>query len=131
MPETAEYEFRTGSGRLCLDYIRTLRWRGTDEALEELATPEALAAWIGRLGPCDADVEIPTPTPRTLRTAQETREAVYSLLKAARATAPKDCPPDARDLLNKAASASSPRATSPLVSGRSASMSATPSSAQA
>ncbi|MEY9858476.1 putative RNA-binding Zn ribbon-like protein [Catenulispora sp. GAS73] len=107
MPETIT-EFRTGSGRLCLDFIRTLRWRGTDGAFEELATPETLVSWIRQLGPYDEDVAIPTPTPRTLRAAQETREAVYALLKAARATAPADCPPDARGLLNKAASAPTP-----------------------
>jgi predicted RNA-binding Zn ribbon-like protein len=101
-------EFRTGSGRLCLDFIRTLRWRGTEEAAEELATPEALIAWIGQLGPYTAETDLPTPTPRTLRTAQEAREAVYSLLKAARATTPADCPPEARSLLNKTASAPTP-----------------------
>ena len=38
-------DFRTGSGRICLDFIRTLRWRGSDEETEELDTPEALRAW--------------------------------------------------------------------------------------
>jgi predicted RNA-binding Zn ribbon-like protein len=109
MSATAEIpEFRTGSGRLCLDFIRTLRWRGTDAATEELATPEALAAWVRLLGPYDADVVIPRPTPRVLRTAQQTREAVYELLKAARTTSAADCPADARDALNKAASAPTP-----------------------
>ena len=110
MPESAATiaEFRTGSGRLCLDFIRTLRWRGADGAREELATPEALVAWIRRLGPYDADVAIPTPTPRTLRAAQETREAVYALLKAARDTTPADCPPGARALLNEVASEPTP-----------------------
>lgn len=113
-PEIAEYEFRSGSGRLCLDFIRTLRWRGTDEALDELATPEALAAWIAQLGPYGADTEIVdelllhAPTPRTVRAARETREAVYSLLKAARATTAANCPPEARAVLNKTASAPTP-----------------------
>jgi len=110
--ETAETpgstEFRTGSGRICLDFIRTLRWRGTGDALEELATPEALVAWIELVGPFDADTEISTPTPGTLRAAQETREAVYSLLKAARTTTPASCPPEARALLNKTAAAPTP-----------------------
>jgi|GEM_PF-6388599 len=34
--------FREGAGRLCLDYLRTLR----HGALEELSDAEALAAWI-------------------------------------------------------------------------------------
>ena len=111
MPETiTEFrtEFRTGSGRLSLDFIRTLRWRGTDGAFEELATPEALVAWIRQLGPYDEDAAIAAPTPRMLHAAQETREAVYALVKAARATTSADCPPDARGLLNKAASAPTP-----------------------
>ncbi|MEZ0107980.1 putative RNA-binding Zn ribbon-like protein [Catenulispora sp. EB89] len=107
MPETAT-EFRTGSGRLSLDFIRTLRWRGTDGAFEELATPETLVAWIRQLGPYDEDLAIAAPTPRTLHAAQETREAVYALLKAARATTAADCPPEARALLNKTGSAPTP-----------------------
>lgn len=106
MPETIT-EFRTGSGRLSLDFIRTLRWRGTDGAFEELATPEALVAWTRQLGPYDED--IPMPTAHELRAAQETREAVYALLKAARATSPADCPPEARALLNEIAAAPTPR----------------------
>ncbi|MEY9890488.1 putative RNA-binding Zn ribbon-like protein [Catenulispora sp. MAP5-51] len=101
-------EFRTGSGRLSLDFIRTLRWRGTEGAVEELATPEDLVAWIRLLGPFDADIAITAPPPATLRLARQTREAVYALLKAARATSPADCPPEARSLLNKAASAPPP-----------------------
>ena len=116
--ETAETlgstEFRTGSGRICLDFIRTLRWRGTGDALEELATPEALVAWIELVGPFDADTEISRPTPGTLRAAQETREAVYSLLKAARTTTPqaarpKHAPCSTRQRLRRPRTPSSPR----------------------
>ncbi|WP_194892334.1 CGNR zinc finger domain-containing protein [Catenulispora pinisilvae] len=100
--------FRTGSGRLCLDFIRTLRWRDTPQALEELTTPEALAAWVRQLGPYDRAQPIATPTARTLATAQETREAVHALLAAARTTTPADCPSAARRLLNKVASGPTP-----------------------
>jgi hypothetical protein len=100
--------FRTGSGRISLDFIRTLRWRGTDRALEELATPEALTAWVTQLGPYAPGTEIPTPTQRTLHTAQEAREAVYLLLKTARETTPADCPPGARALLNNLAATPPP-----------------------
>jgi predicted RNA-binding Zn ribbon-like protein len=100
--------FRSGSGRLCLDFIRTLRWRGTDQAVEELAGPEELIAWVRHLGPYAPGAAIPAPTPRTLRTAQETREAVHALLASARTTTPADCPVQARVLLNRIASAPTP-----------------------
>ena len=115
MPETPV--FRTGSGRLCLDFIRTLRWRGTDQAVEELATGEELVAWVRQLGPFEADTAISTPTHRTLRAAQETREAVHALLASARATGPADCPAEARVLLNKIASAPIPH---PVLDGNGA-----------
>lgn len=101
-------EFRTGSGRLSLDFIRTLRWRGSQDADEELATPEALIAWVRLVGPYAPDSAISTPTSRTLRAAHETREAVHALLLAARTTTVADCPQDARKLLNKMASAPTP-----------------------
>ncbi|OLE20791.1 MAG: hypothetical protein AUG49_23735 [Catenulispora sp. 13_1_20CM_3_70_7] len=100
--------FRTGAGRISLDFIRTLRWRGTDQALEELATPEALRAWVAQLGPYSPGDAVPVPTARTLRIAQNTREAVHALLKAARETSAADCPPESRTLLNDVASAPTP-----------------------
>lgn len=99
--------FRDDSGRLSLDFIRTLRWRGSPAELEELDTPEALSAWTSQLGPYSPDTAI-TANTRTLRTAHETREAVYALLKAARTTSAADCPPEARATLNKIAAAATP-----------------------
>ncbi|NUR29115.1 MAG: hypothetical protein HOV83_25295 [Catenulispora sp.] len=101
-------DFRTGAGRICLDFIRTLRWRGSAEELEELGTPEALSAWVAQLGPYSPDAGIPTPAPRTLRAARDTREAVYALLNAARTSSAADCPAEARTLLNKVAAAPTP-----------------------
>ena len=46
--------FRHGSGRISLDFIRTLRHRGTPDAAEELPDARALAAWITQFGPCPA-----------------------------------------------------------------------------
>ncbi|MFL6116159.1 MAG: CGNR zinc finger domain-containing protein [Catenulispora sp.] len=101
--------FRAGAGRISLDFIRTLRWRGTDRALEELAAPDALRTWVTQLGPYSPGSAVPVPSTRTLHTAQDTREAVYALLKAARETSAADCPPQARKLLNRIASAPTPR----------------------
>jgi predicted RNA-binding Zn ribbon-like protein len=101
-------DFRTGSGRISLDFIRTLRWRGSAEEVEELDGPQALHAWAAQLGPYSSEADIPPPSPRTLATARQTREAVYLLLKAARSTSAADCPPEARTLLNRVASAPTP-----------------------
>jgi predicted RNA-binding Zn ribbon-like protein len=46
--------FRHGSGRISLDFIRTLRHRGTPDAAEELPDARALVAWITQFGPCPA-----------------------------------------------------------------------------
>jgi predicted RNA-binding Zn ribbon-like protein len=73
--------FRQGAGRLCLDYLRTLRYRGRPEVTEELADPEALAAWVAQCGPCGG--RVPIPTPRQLREARAVREAVHALVLAA------------------------------------------------
>ncbi|MFF6959059.1 ABATE domain-containing protein [Streptomyces sp. NPDC008317] len=76
--------FREGAGRLCLDYLRTLRYRGTPAVTEELADPEALIAWVRQCGPC-SDVPATPPTPARLREARALREAVHALVSAAMA----------------------------------------------
>lgn len=108
-------DFRTGSGRVSLDFIRTLRWRGSAGELEELDSAEALGAWVSQFGPYGPGTDIAAASPRALRTARETREAVYALLKSARTTSTADCPPEARALLNKAASGPTPH---PVLDGR-------------
>ncbi|MFE9426553.1 CGNR zinc finger domain-containing protein [Kitasatospora sp. NPDC006697] len=96
--------FRSGAGRLSLDFIRTLRRRGTPEEAEELHTPEALAAWVRQLGPCrDLPAGHP-PTPALLALAQQVREAAASLLHAARSPeGAASCPDASRELLNRTA----------------------------
>jgi predicted RNA-binding Zn ribbon-like protein len=47
--------FRQGSGRLCLDLVRTLRHRDTAEAVEELAEPSDLADWTRQFWPESPD----------------------------------------------------------------------------
>ncbi|GAA1937275.1 CGNR zinc finger domain-containing protein [Kitasatospora viridis] len=95
--------FREGAGRLSLDFIRTLRRRGTPAAEEELPTPAALAAWVHQLGPCRTPTTEP-PSPRTLARAHELREAVTVLLHAAcSAQGVTGCPADVREAVNLAA----------------------------
>lgn len=102
-PPTAAAPFRQGAGRLCLDFIRTLRYRGTDQVTEELTGPDALAAWIHQLGPYDGDP--PAVTGTQVLDARRLREAIYALLAAARGTAgPKATGPAALRRINGAAS---------------------------
>lgn len=67
--------FRAGAGRLCLDFIRTLRYRGTPSETEELPDERAWGAWIDRFGPFAAPVRPVSP-----RDARSVREAVHELL---------------------------------------------------
>lgn len=94
--------FRSGSGRLCLDFMRTLRLRGLDGAAEELDEPEALAAWARQFGPFAAEAVVPVPAQGLLREARELREAVHALLSAARSgPGAAACPDRARQLVNR------------------------------
>lgn len=67
--------FRSGAGRLCLDFIRTLRYRGTPAETEELPDAAAWGAWIDQLGPFPAPVR-----PASADEARAVREAIHSLL---------------------------------------------------
>jgi predicted RNA-binding Zn ribbon-like protein len=101
--------FRSGSGRICLDFMRTLRLRGLDGATEELDTPEALSAWVVQLGPYPDGTVVPVPPEAVLHRARRIRESVYALLTAARGDGgPAACPADDRALLNEAAAAAPP-----------------------
>ncbi|KAB1990131.1 CGNR zinc finger domain-containing protein [Streptomyces triticiradicis] len=108
-PEPATARFRGGAGRLCLDFMRTLRLRGTDDATEELPTAEDLADWVAQLGPYPADTAVPVPTAAVLGQARALREAVHTLLTAARGDGgAAACPPGERELLNAAAAGAPP-----------------------
>ncbi|AOR36191.1 hypothetical protein BFF78_38665 [Streptomyces fodineus] len=91
--------FRQGAGRPCLDFIRTLRHRGTADAVEELPDSEALAAWVRQCGPCPAEAR--QATAGLVRTAQELREAIHRLVGAARTGRTPDAETRAR--VNEAA----------------------------
>ncbi|MDQ7810124.1 CGNR zinc finger domain-containing protein [Amycolatopsis sp. A133] len=67
--------FRAGAGRLCLDFLRTLRYRGTPSETEELPDAPAWGAWIDQLGPFPAPVH-----PASVSDAQALREAIHELL---------------------------------------------------
>lgn len=111
-PALTAPRFRSGSGRLCLDFIRTLRLRGMEGATEELDTPQALAAWVGQLGPYPDGAAVAVPSDAVLVQAREVREAVHVLLTAARgAGGAADCPPRERRILNHAAAGPVPTPT--------------------
>lgn len=98
--------FRQGAGRLSLDFIRTLRHRGTPDAVEELPDARAAAAWITQFGPCPATGETGETTAAT---ARRLREAVYELITAARGPdGIGSCPAGAREVVNEIASLPEP-----------------------
>jgi len=95
--------FRYGTGRLCLDFIRTLRYRGTPGETEQLPDPAALAAWAGQFGPYGPGSPHP-PSSALLQEAHQLREAIFELLTAARSGAGAGSgQPAARELVNRAA----------------------------
>lgn len=102
--------FRQGSGRLCLDYLRTLRYRGSGSVVEELTDPAALAGWVRQCGP---QVDVPRsavpPTATDVRDARALREAAYGLITAALTAGGPAVPgATARSRLNRAAAAAVP-----------------------
>jgi predicted RNA-binding Zn ribbon-like protein len=97
------FRFRQGAGRLCLDFIRTLRHRGHDDAAEELSSPAALAAWISQCGPTPATGT--NPAGRTeMATVRALREAIFVLLTSG----PAGSSEAERELVNEAARAPVP-----------------------
>ena len=79
--------FRTGAGRLCLDFLRTLRYRGTLDATEELPDAAALLAWVVQCSPCGpGDLTGPSASGDAgqVRDAHSLREAVYELVAVGR-----------------------------------------------
>jgi predicted RNA-binding Zn ribbon-like protein len=102
MPETAQ--FRHGAGRLCLDFVRTLRFRGRPEVEEELPDLEALATWVGEFGPVEVATVDRAAEGGQVGEAQRLREAVFELVEAARAPAGvRACPVGSVELVNRAA----------------------------
>ncbi len=94
---------------LCLDYVNTRYWRGSETATETLGDTAALAAWLGREGGAPASwasvlarmaQDEPAAAQRLFERAIDLRETIHRLL-VARATGEKV---QARDiaLLNEA-----------------------------
>jgi predicted RNA-binding Zn ribbon-like protein len=101
--------FREGAGRLCLDFVRTLRHRGTSDEVDELPDDAALVAWILQFGPKPMGVRSAGEDDPRLRDALRLREAVYELIAAGRS--PEGVGSSsflARELVNRAAHRPSP-----------------------
>lgn len=107
---TAPPRFRQGSGRLSLDYLRTLRHRGTPRVTEELADPAALVAWVRQCGPQVEGLRSAAPPgPADVLAARALREAAHALVTAAVAAGGPVAPAAAaRTRLNRAAAAAVP-----------------------
>jgi predicted RNA-binding Zn ribbon-like protein len=99
--------FRRGAGRLSLDFVRTLRHRGTAAAVEELPDESALTAWVTLFAPCSAGPAAGQQRAAGAQPAQarQLREAVYQLITAARGPGgARSCPAAARQTVNGFAS---------------------------
>ncbi|HEX3962781.1 MAG TPA: ABATE domain-containing protein [Trebonia sp.] len=118
--------FRHGSGRISLDFIRTLRHRGTAAAVEELPDARALAAWITQFGPCPASAAAVAAgegaagqseagqhtaasagAEQAVARARRLREAVFALIAAAREQSGAG-PVTARETVNEMAALPAP-----------------------
>ncbi|MGK5553498.1 CGNR zinc finger domain-containing protein [Actinomadura kijaniata] len=85
-----------------MDFIRTLRLRGTAAAEEELPDAAAVAAWVGEFGPWEPGTCAAAPGHDAR--ARELREAIHELITAARSAAGAgSCSPRARETVNNAA----------------------------
>lgn len=101
-------------GRLCLDFVNTVSWRGTEEPDDNLSTYADLVRWSERAGALSRDQaratrhsasRHPRKAAAVLVQARELREAMYRILLAWK----KGRPPRAADmaLLNASAPARS------------------------
>ncbi|MFE2432803.1 CGNR zinc finger domain-containing protein [Streptomyces sp. NPDC059373] len=101
--------FRQGAGRLCLDFIRTLRYRGTASPTEELGDAHALADWVRQCGPCGADSAVPLPAEVDVEETHVLREAIHDLISAVREGGEAgSCGRGAREEINRAAAGEVP-----------------------
>jgi predicted RNA-binding Zn ribbon-like protein len=102
--------FRQGAGRLSLDFVRTLRWRGTPLATEELPDGAAVRAWIAQCAPCEPTTATAHPGDAEVTGARQLREAIYALISTALDTAgdPAARPADTLDRINTAAGRPTP-----------------------
>ncbi|MEO3828289.1 ABATE domain-containing protein [Actinomadura sp. B10D3] len=89
--------FRQGAGRLSLDFVRTLRFRGTDHTIEELPDLAAVTAWIEQ---CVPHVEGPAGATGAAE-ARTVREAIHEMVTAA--WRGERIPATVRDVVNGAA----------------------------
>ncbi|MEV0562418.1 ABATE domain-containing protein [Dactylosporangium sp. NPDC050588] len=95
--------FRQGTGRLCLDFVHTLRDRGSGTPVEDLPDGPALAAWVRQFGPVAPPAGSSVPA-AIVAGAWRLREAVHALVVAGATAAPAQV----RDAVNDAAARSVP-----------------------
>ncbi|MFF5234902.1 CGNR zinc finger domain-containing protein [Dactylosporangium sp. NPDC000521] len=95
--------FRQGTGRLCLDFVHTLRDRASGTPVEDLPDGPALAAWVRQFGPVAPPAGSSVPAP-IVAGARRLREAVHALVVAGAAGVPAQV----RDAVNDAAARSVP-----------------------
>lgn len=70
--------FRFVSGRLCLDFVGTLKWRRS-MSVEQLDTSDGLVSWVVQAGIVDVP---PSATIDDVAIARALRESIYAVLTA-------------------------------------------------
>lgn len=106
MDETQKYAGNLSllGGRLCLDFVNTLDWRGTDHPVEFLHTYHDLVVWsryVGTISNQEAERLLQKAKPdalpgdRVVKMAIELREAIYRIFSAIA----EDLPVEEQDLM--------------------------------
>jgi predicted RNA-binding Zn ribbon-like protein len=95
--------FRQGTGRISLDFIRTLRYRGRPGETEEFGNEAALADWLAQFGPALPDT---FPSAAELAGSRRLREAICELITAARDGGGGS--PESLEIINQAAAQAVP-----------------------
>ncbi|NNG02251.1 MAG: hypothetical protein HKM93_22935 [Desulfobacteraceae bacterium] len=99
MPERDAGNLKLLGGRLCLDFVNTVDWRGTESPVEFLNCADDLLRWgvhSGMIAPAEADdlgrviENKASVVGRVVARAIRLRETIYRLFAAVAAAAPHD-----------------------------------------
>jgi len=91
MPNSPPYPFAQVGGALCLDFVNTASWQGSESTTEHLATPLELFRWCSENGMSDSEMVSATSLQgmgasaagyALLRQALKLRKTIYNLFLA-------------------------------------------------
>jgi predicted RNA-binding Zn ribbon-like protein len=89
MLDSSSYQFSRIGGALCLDFVNTASWQGSESTTEHLETSEDLLRWCLENGTGNPETNLPSQAPGTsasgsplLRKALKLRKTIYGLFLA-------------------------------------------------